>query len=453
MTKNIFVLALEDWQKSRLETVKDADEFIFHGLLDFHDLVHAPADFDVLLARLRREIDRIAKPDAIICHWDYPSSCLTPVLAREYGLRYPTLEAVLRCEHKYWSRLVQQAAAPEVVPAFEVLDPHDPQVADRMTLPFPVWIKPVKSYSSMLGFRADNVMELRAALQAIAARGHLMGDSFDHCLQHASVPENVRAVTGHHALVESLMTGEQFAVEGYVQDGKVVPLGWLDMPRRSHGKDILGLRYPADLPDELCERVLDVCRRVLSYADFNDGCFNVELMWDAENDRLWLIEVNTRISQSHSDLFTKVDGRSNHEAAIAVALGRVPEMWQRRGRYRQAAKLLLNKIGDATVLSTPSPGRLQEISRQLGEALVHLDVKPGMQLHELARQGEYSFIVGEAWLGANSEDELLYKYHSLIDLLALRFSDGGELSRDLVLQHVPAPLLRPRPGPSSRLPR
>src|SRR5690606_32849180 len=116
-------------------------------------------------------------------------------------------------------------------------------------------------------------------------------------------------------------------------------------------------------------------------------------------------------------------------------------------------KLLLNKIGDATVLSTPSSARLQEISRQLGDALVHLDVRPGDRLNDLARQGEYSFIVGEAWLGANSEDELLYKYRRLIDALALRFSDGGELSRDLALRHVPAPMPPPRPAPRPQLRR
>ncbi|PBO28010.1 hypothetical protein CLM84_22600, partial [Streptomyces albidoflavus] len=33
-----------------------------------------------------------------------------------------SLESIVRCEHKYWSRLVQREVAPEAVPGFGLVD-------------------------------------------------------------------------------------------------------------------------------------------------------------------------------------------------------------------------------------------------------------------------------------------------------------------------------------------
>ena len=97
MSKNVFVLGLLDWQREELETIEDADEDRFIPLLSFDELVVDPPGFDELLQRCRDQIDRSGvRPDAIICHWDFPSSCLAPMLAAEYSLPGPSLESVLK---------------------------------------------------------------------------------------------------------------------------------------------------------------------------------------------------------------------------------------------------------------------------------------------------------------------------------------------------------------------
>src|SRR5690554_3235306 len=99
MRKNIFVLGLLDWQRRELETIAGADRFAFHSLLDHKEVVLDHPGFDLLLDRARQQLrDFDGRPDAIVCHWDFPSSSLAPILAAEHGLPSPTLNAILKCE-------------------------------------------------------------------------------------------------------------------------------------------------------------------------------------------------------------------------------------------------------------------------------------------------------------------------------------------------------------------
>ena len=77
--------------------------------------------------------------DAVVGYWDFPVTSMMPILCREFGLPSASLEAILKCEHKYWSRLEQQAALPEAVPAFGIADKENPTLPDG--LEYPVWLK------------------------------------------------------------------------------------------------------------------------------------------------------------------------------------------------------------------------------------------------------------------------------------------------------------------------
>ena len=428
MRGNIFVPGLLDWQRRELETIERAKELNFHSLLSHEEVVEQHLGFDELLRRARRQIEHSGtKPDAFICHWDFPSSCLAPVLAAEYGLRAPSLEAVLKCEHKYWARLEQQRVVPECIPEFQALDPFDPTAADDLRLEFPIWLKPIKGFSSKLGFRVEDRGQLKEALAEM--RDHIgeLGRPFDECLAHADLPPEIQGIGGRHALAEGIMSGDQFAPEGYVQNGTVHVHGFFEMFLDQGGKAVAGLRYPAALPQSLQERSEEVCRKIFEQVGFDDGCFNIEFLWDEAADKLWVIEVNTRISQSHCELFRKVDGMSNHEIAVSVALGHEPHLPHERGRSRTAAKFWLRKMDDAEVTRVPDEQELAALSSEF-DALIELGVSEGTRLSDLPDQPVYCFNVGDAWIGADSERDLEDRYHRLISNLPLEFSDGGRLS-------------------------
>lgn len=426
MKKKIYVLGLLDWQREELESIANADRYEFVSLLTHQELVEEHAGFDDLLDRCRRQIERDGRPDAIVCHWDFPSSCIAPVLGKEYGVRAPSLESVLRCEHKYWARINQREAVPECTPDFQALDPFDDDAASKLRMEYPVWLKPVKGFSSMLGFKVKNRGELESALAAMREQIGEVGKPFEECLRHADLPEAVREVSGTHALAEEVMSGIQFAPEGYVQDGKVHLHGMFDMLLQQDGRDVLGLRYPADLPEALEMRANDAARRIMKHVDFQDGCFNVEFLYDQARDKLWLIEVNTRISQSHSELFRRVDGMSNHEIAVRVALGEKPHFPRDKGPNRLAAKLSLEKVGDAEVTRVPEPEELRKLETAF-DAFIQIGVQKGDRLSELPHQPPYAYHVGDVFIGAESSDQLMERYRAIAHRVSVAFSDGQGL--------------------------
>ena len=91
---------------------------------------------------------------------DYPGALVAAAIAKELGLPGPAPSAALRCAHKYYSRLAQQEAVPEATPPFCLVDPA--RLDERpFPLVFPCFVKPVKSWFSVLARRVDSFAELR----------------------------------------------------------------------------------------------------------------------------------------------------------------------------------------------------------------------------------------------------------------------------------------------------
>jgi biotin carboxylase len=419
-TRHVFVLGMTDLQREELESMRGAERFAFHPLLDVRTLVDdTDYDFDDLLDQARAQLDDFAGSiDAVVSHWDFPSSLLAPILAHERGIPAPSVTSMLKCEHKYWSRLEQRDAVPEVVPGFAAFDPFDDDALDTIDLSFPFWVKPVKAHSSNMGFEIHDKEGFEAALEEIRAQITDIGDAFNQVLRRVDLPEALQGADGNTCLAEEIITGIQAAPEGVVAKGAVSVHGIVDMYRDAHGTSIERLDYPAaTVPPEVQQRMVDTAERFLRHIGYDDGAFNVEYMWDPETDRLRIIEVNTRISQSHTELFLKVDGTSNHEVAIDVALGEPPVMPHREGPFALAAQWHLFHDTDAVVRSVPGEEDLAALERALPGTKVNLQVAPGDRLSELPHQDSYRFRLGSVYLGADDRDDLAARYRQALDLL------------------------------------
>lgn len=425
MKLNIFIPALTELQREELQTVRQADDYNFHGLLDVERLVEAPEiDFDNLLREMRDELNGFdGSVDAIIAHWDFPTSLLVPVLCREFGIPSPSVESVLKCEHKYWSRKEQERSVPELVPAFCSFDPFSDDPLEQIDFEFPFWIKPVKSFSSQLGFKIRDAEAFRAAMEEMRAEIGHMAAPFEQALAHADVPEEIRHANSYTCVAEEIMTGEQVAAEGSVFQGKVNVHGILDMGKDEQGRTIDRLIYPSAFPDHVQQQMIDCCERFLAHIGFDNGCFNAEFMWSRQWDELCLIEFNTRISQSHAELFIDVDGVSNHEIAIDVALGVRPDIPHREGPNQVAGKFVIPLFEeDAIVMKTPTQAQINDLKSRFPGLQVLIDVKPGMRLSELPNQDAYSWHIGTLFLGAASADELYERYRTCLDVLEFEYS-------------------------------
>ncbi|MFD6397618.1 acetyl-CoA carboxylase biotin carboxylase subunit family protein [Nocardia sp. NPDC060249] len=424
--KSVFVPGLTELQRGQIGTVDIAGGMRLHELLDYEALVEAEEfDFEQLLDRARTELRAFdGEVDAIVAHWDFPTSVIVPILAAEWGLPSPSLDSVIRSEHKLWSRVLQRESVPECVPEFSAFDPFDPDALDGIDVAFPFWVKPVKSHSSQLGFAVHDPAEFAAATETIRAEIGRIAVPFDQALAHVTVPEEIRVAGGRTCLAEQIVTGIQAAPEGSMVRGEYRVHGVFDMRKDSTGHSFSHLDYPArTVPESVQQRMVEVTERYLRHIGYDNGCFNSEFMWDEDTDKLWLIEINTRISQSHSDLFAKVDGTSNHTVAIDVALGRLPQMPYRKGDFAVAAQCMVPHYEDGVVARVPDESQIAALQRRYPGTVVRTEVQAGERLSELPNQDPYRYQLATLYIGAGDHAELEQRYRDCLEAMPFQFEE------------------------------
>ncbi len=429
MSSDIFVFGLQNRHNEYLDHVHDRSRFDVHRLLTYDELVRTQQyDFDFLQEKAYRVVENAqAKSKGIITHWDFPSSTLLPLVCQKFGLRSATPEAVLKCEHKYWSRLYQREAAPDHTPDFCAFDPFDNDPLSNISLKFPYWIKPIRGYGSQLGFLIEDRSHFDQALVRIRRHINRFGKPFDVALSKISLPPEIKNVGGTWCIAEELISGRQCGIEGYVLDGEFHIHGVVDGVKDSRNQSFTRWEYPSMWPDSIEQEMCDVSKRLLAKMGYDNAPFGVEFFWDEENDRLSLLEINTRISQSHSQQFIHVDGVSNHEVAIRVAIGEKPRIDPKEGEFTRSAKFMLRRYEDTKVTRIPSPQEIHQIEEDFPGTIIELSVNEGTELSDVDVQDSYSFEIAEIWLGADDQDELIEKYHRVADRLHFEFADGREI--------------------------
>ncbi|PWG63341.1 ATP-grasp domain-containing protein [Spiribacter halobius] len=430
MAWNVFVLGFDELGERLLPALQHAEEYAFHPLLPLEEAVHAEQyDVDKLLDDAVAELEVFpARVDAVVGYWDFPTSALMPLIRQRFGLRGPSLEAVLKCEHKYWSRLEQARSVSGCVPPFQVLDPFGDDPVSQVQLGYPFWIKPVKGHSSQLGFRVDDPETLTAVLPRIREGIGRLAEPFTQIASLARLPEEIRLVTGHHCILEGLISaGRQCTLEGYVLRGEVHVYGVIDTVRDQRHRSVLSRYvYPSSLPDAVQHRMISCARRFIEHIGYDDAPFNIEFYYDGRSDRIWLLEVNARLSRSHSAIFLLVDGAPHLQVMVDVALGLKPRMPHRRGRYAVAAKHMMRVFADGIVRSVPSPEDIARVERRFPGTVVEINVRPGMQLSELLHQDEYSYELGVVFTGAGDEAQLGERLRICESLLPFEIDPVGQ---------------------------
>ncbi|MFT4940244.1 MAG: carbamoylphosphate synthase large subunit [Paraglaciecola sp.] len=162
-----------------------------------------------------------------------------------------------------------------------------------------------------------------------------------------------------------------------------------------------------------------VTERFFKAIGFDNGPFNIEYYWDKESDHIWLLEINPRISKPHCPLFSNVDGVPHHQVMLALALGKAPVFPHRQGLYPYAAKFMWRTDADALVKRVPTKQEMQAVTQRIAGTDIQLHVREGMRLSELNYQDSYSYEIATVFIGGDTEQELLQKYHDVQQALPL----------------------------------
>ncbi|WAL67493.1 ATP-grasp domain-containing protein [Amycolatopsis cynarae] len=423
--KNIFVLGLDDANLRTLRRVPGAEDYRYHPLLSVPELQEGEIPIADLIDKAQRELDGFdGEISAIVGYWDFPVTTMVPLLCARYGLPGPNLEGVLRCEHKYWSRLEQQKVINEH-PRFALVDLEGEPVPPE-GLKFPMWLKPVKSFSSELAFKVDDEREFAEAVTKIREGIGRVGEPFQYVLDHApglELPPEVAEAGALACLAEEAMHGVQAATEGFVHDGEVMVNGALDSINYPGSSSFLRHQYPSQLPEPVVHRMFDVSKRVIGGLGLDNSTFSIEFFCEPESGEVCVLEVNPRHSQSHAEMFEYVDGVPNHHCMIQLGLGNRPEMPYRKGEYRLGAKWYHRRFHDGIVRRLPSRAELDRLREEVPGTVVDLVPSPGQRLSDMDAQDSYSYELAFVYTGADSEEQLIEKYERVAGGLRFEFDE------------------------------
>jgi hypothetical protein len=347
---------------------------------------------------------------------------MVPLLCQRYGLPSVSLEAVLKCEHKYWSRLEQQKVIDEL-PNFGIVDLEQDRPRPPDDVKYPMWLKPVKSASSELAYQVDNDTTFEETVDKIRAGIGRFGKPFEYFLGKVDLPEVITRIGGQACLAEEALSGVQAAVEGYVYRGEVTAYGALDSINYPDTPCFLRHQYPSQLPADAVRRMHEISKLVMNQIGYDNATFSIEFFCHPASGQVSLLEINARHSQSHAELFEFVDGVSNHHCMVELGLGRDPGTRRRRGEYQIAGKWYYRRFKDALVTRVPTPEDIDHLRAELLGVIVEIVPKEGQRLSELPRQDSYSFELAHIFVAAQSEREMEQKYERCIAALRFEFEE------------------------------
>ncbi len=420
MDRNIFVVGPDELNWSKLRSMKNADQYHFHELLSYGES-HGAACYDVppMLEKARAKLKAFdGSIDAIVSFWDFPVSLMLPVLGREFGTVVSSLESVFMCEDKYWSRVKQREVVPDLVPGFARFDPFDDAALSGIDLEFPFWIKPIKSFAGHLGFRIESAEDFQRAVDEMRKKIHRFSEPFEYLRQFARIPDEIRH--GGFCIAEQIIGGKQCTLEGYVCEGEVDSHGIVDSYRHPNRVSFSRFEYPSNLPKKVKDRIFEASEKVMKHIGFDNSPFNIEYFYDKKSDQLWLLEINPRIAQSHSDLFKKVDGASNHRIMVDIALGHKPDWPRRQGDFAVAAKLFIRAFSPGKVTRVPGKLQIEKVQEMFAGTIVQPLVREGMDLDDLPYQDSYSYKLAILYMGAENRRQLLRNFEEARRMLDFR---------------------------------
>jgi hypothetical protein len=385
---------------------------------------------DQPLEEARRALDgwQDDEVDGLINFWDFPVDLLTAKLAAERGLPGPNVAGLLKCKHKYWSRLIQRETAPEVVPDFAAVDPHDDRAWDRLSLDPPFWLKPVTGFLGQLGFLVRDRRDFEHALSVIRPRIRHFGEPLNQVLDWVDLPDDIAELGGHACIAEGLIGGRQCTLEGFQHDGDVEVYGVVDSTTYPWIPVFFSLEYPSQLPGDVEARMVRFSKDIIRAHGLEEGSFNIEYYWDARRDEIKLLEINPRISQSHGPLFQLVDGAPNHVVPVDLARGRRPGQRDRRGVYGHAGKFMVRRFDDARVRRVPREDELAALQERFPRMFFEPMVEVDERLSEVHHQDQYSYLLAELFIGGDDPADCHARYYRCQDAMTfeLDYQDGDD---------------------------
>jgi len=342
---------------------------------------------------------------------DFPSCMLAALISEAFGFPSPSFESLFLCQHKYYSRLRQREAAPKATPNFHVVDIAQSLAPSDIPLSFPVFVKPIKSYLSILARPLETFQDLTRTMAQAPGRLGPVTRMFDALAGISTLDRRYLEVPASSLLLEDLLTGHQVTLDGYSFRDRVVPLGVVDSVFVPGTLSFARFEYPSRLPSRIQDRMGQIAERVVRTIGLDRTFFNIEFFYRQEDESIWIIEINGRMASQFAPLYRMLHGIDLYAMQLDMILGKDPgadAVWSPDRRPAGvAASYVLRRFEDGYVTGVPSHQDLHRFARRFPDACVEILVTEGKRLSD------------------ELQDDESYRY-ALVDLCA---DDWRELHR------------------------
>ncbi len=411
--KRILVLFPKDWDRDELEQpcYRARYEFYYEGF----DLFRFPENARLITFSVRRYVEKLVKKyrgrlDGVISNNEHFGALIAAVVAQRLGLPGTDPAVIIAAQHKYYARCLQQKIVPEATPRFSVF-PYKVETPAAVGLPFPFYVKPVKATFSVLARRVDNFAQLQS---------HLRFNPLETLILHKLVTpfNDLMArftpfiIDAHHLIAEEVMTGVQVNLDGFMHNGRMTILGIVDEVMYPGTQAFMRFEYPSRLPAEVLERMCALAERLFTGIDYGYGFFNIELIYQPDNGRIQIVEINPRMASQIVNLYRRVDGYDPYQVLIDLALGEAPHITAGEGAFGAAASFVFRRFDGREVTRVPRPAQIASVHQRYPDARLMLYLKRGASLaREMKWLGSYRYAVLN--IGGASTEDLHQRYHEI----------------------------------------
>jgi biotin carboxylase len=420
--RKVLVTFPNAWDAKQLESCRSSWDGRYEVAFGDPTDEGCPWDFDIMSYIERVVAENEGRLEGIASSSDYPGATVAGAVATRLGLPGSPPESVIRCSHKYYSRLAQRESVPEATADFELLDPRQPDAAPQLGFPF--FIKPVKGAFSVMSRRIDDAGQLRAFLSRPSVAEFL--ESYLHIFNQLVGGLTDLEIDGRYFLVEELLRGEQVTVEGFTQNGGVEIVGIVDSVVHPDTGSFVRFDYPSRLGDDIQRRLADVAERVMTHLGLESSFFNIEMIHDPASGRIGIIEINPRICGQFGDLYQKVDGVNSYEMVLELACGARPRRLRRQGPHAVASSFPLRIYQPARVASAPDDALIREVEREFDDTLIWSECTTGQNLTDFESiEDGLSIRYAVINTGSSSQDELMARFEAIVARLNYSFEYVG----------------------------
>lgn len=323
-----------------------------------------------------------------------------------FGKNVP--DYLIRCQNKYISRLKQREYISNHIPIFCLSTDHK----ELKNFSFPVFVKPIHGSLSFCADRVLSMKELDAFIQKNEERVHQHNIPYSLILDESGLEHPFRD-TYNDFIVESVLTGKQITVDGYVFENKIVFFGITEATMHSNCISFMRWDYPASLSAIFYKKIYDVVRKLIIGFDLNNTLFNVECMVNEQSGKVNIIEVHSRVSIQFAPLIEKVTGYNSIWAMRDIALGIDPQFEHKNkvGMYKYSSSCVLRKMNDCKVIRVPTSEELSIIEQKHDVKITPL-VYAGRHLSHY-HQDSKTFRYGLISVSGESVDEIAQKFERI----------------------------------------